>query len=154
VQAIVPPRKGHAHIQQILEELHDVQPTLAEPNNRPAMYHLHDRARKRSLAVLFTDVVDEEASRRLIAHVAAAYPRHLPLVVTIGDPVLQAVSRAQPESDQGLFERAVASQVLLERERAFAALRSRGALVLDVPAADLTLSLVNRYLELKERLRV
>jgi len=154
VKALLPPRKGQAQVQRILEELHDVQPTLAEPNYRAAMYHLHDRARKRSLAVLFTDLVDEEASRRLIAHVSAAYPRHLPLVVTLSDPDLHRSARAAPADEAALFERAVASQVLMDREQALASLRGRGAIVLDVPAGELTVAVVNRYLELKERMRV
>jgi uncharacterized protein (DUF58 family) len=154
VSALLPPRKGQAQLQRLVEVLHDIQPTLSEPNYRAAMYHLRDRARKRSLAVLFTDLVDEEASRRLIAHVAAAYPRHLPLVVTLSDPTLDEAARSAPDSEASLFERAVAAQVLADREKAFAALRSRGAVVLDVPAAELTVSVVNRYLELKERMRV
>jgi uncharacterized protein (DUF58 family) len=154
IKALAPPRRGRAYLQRILEELYDIQPTMAEPDYRAAMYHLHDRARKRSLAVLFTDLVDEQASRRLIAHTATAYPRHLPLVVTIRDPEIRRVSEAMPESGSELFERAVASQVLRDRERALAALRRSGADVLETPAGELTVALVNRYLELKERLRV
>ena len=154
IKALVPPRKGRAHLQRILEELYDVEPTMAEPDYRAAMYHLHDRARKRSLAVLLTDLMDEEASRRLITYTAAAYPRHLPMVVTISDPDLQRAAEAMPETGAELFERAVASQVLSDRERALARLRRSGADVLETPAGELTVALVNRYLELKERLRV
>lgn len=154
VKALVPPRKGRAYLQRIVEELYDVQPTMTEPDYRTAMYHLHDRARKRSLAVLFTDLVDEQASRRLIAYTAAAYPRHLPMVVTISDPDLRRASEAVPETGADVFERAVASHVLADRQRALAALRRSGADVLETPAGELTVALVNRYLELKERLRV
>jgi uncharacterized protein (DUF58 family) len=154
IKALVPPRKGHAHLERLLEELYDIQPTLTEPDYRAAMYHLHDRARKRSLAVLFTDLVDEQASRRLIAYTAAAYPRHLPMVVTISDPDLTRASRAVPETGADLFGRAVASHVIKGRQRALALLRRSGADVLETPAGELTVALVNRYLELKERLRV
>ncbi len=154
IRTLAPPRKGRAYLQRILEELYDIQPTMTEPDYRAAMYHLHDRARKRSLAVLFTDLVDEQASRRLIAYTAAAYPRHLPLVVTISDPEVRRAAETVPESGPELFERAVASQVLRDRERALALLRSSGADVLETPAGELTVALVNRYLELKERLRV
>jgi uncharacterized protein (DUF58 family) len=154
VKAVLPPRKGKAQLQRVLEALYNVEPTLAEPNYRAALYHLHDRARKRSLAVLFTDLVDEEASRRLIVHVTAAYPRHLPLLVTLSDPDILRASRLRPETSEELFERAVASSVLADRERALATLRSGGAVVLETSAAELSVALVNRYLELKERLMV
>jgi len=154
VQAIIPPRKGTEHLQRILDALYAVQPTLAEPNYRAALYHLRDRARKRSLAVLFTDLVDEQASRRLISHVAAAYPRHLPLVVTMSDPEITRASRLRPDGPEELFERAVAASVLADRERALGALRGHGAVVLEAAAGELSMALVNRYLELKERLQV
>jgi uncharacterized protein (DUF58 family) len=118
------------------------------------MYHLRDRARKRSLAVLFTDVIDAEASRRLIAQVTATYPRHLPLVATMSDPTLHEAAVRRPETDEELFERAAASSVLMDREMALAALRGGGAIVVERPAGELTVSVVNQYLELKERLRV
>jgi uncharacterized protein (DUF58 family) len=154
VRAVVPPRKGHAHLQLLLQTLYDVQPVAAEPDYRAAMGHLHDRARKRSLAVLFTDLIDEEASRRLLAHVAAAYPRHLPLLVTLQDPDVLQASRRDPTTLDALYERAVAASILADRDRALARLRSHGAVALDSPAGEVSVALVNRYLELKERLRV
>lgn len=154
VRSMVPPRKGKEHLQRLLHALYDTEATLTEPDYRAAMYHLRDRARKRSLAVLFTDLIDVEASRRLIAHVTATYPRHLPLVVTMSDPTLQAASTKRPESTTELYERAAASSVLMDRDRGLAALRGGGAVVLDVPVGELTVSVVNQYLELKERLRV
>ncbi|MBM3498815.1 MAG: DUF58 domain-containing protein [Armatimonadetes bacterium] len=154
VKVVLPPRKGKAQLQRVLEALYNLQPTMAEPDYRAALYHLHDRARKRSLAVLFTDLTDDQASRRLIAHVAATVPRHLPLLVTLGDPDIVRVSRQRPASREDLFERAVASSVLADRDRALATLRTNGAVVLETEAAQLSVAVVNRYLELKERLRV
>ncbi|MGQ9732389.1 MAG: DUF58 domain-containing protein [Candidatus Zipacnadales bacterium] len=154
VKALIPPRKGKGQLQRLLEALYEVQPTLTEPDYRTAMHHLHDRARKRSLAVLFTDLIDEQASQRLISQVAAAYPRHLPLLVTLSDPDVVRAAETRPQTSEELFERAVASAVLADRQRAIARLRGSGAVVLDTSAAELSIALVNQYLELKERLRV
>ena len=49
------------------------------------------------------------------------------------------------------YERAVAMQVLEEREKAMAMLRERGVLVVDSPAEKLSADLINRYLQVKER---
>jgi len=154
VKAIVPPRKGRGQVQRITQALYAVQPELTEPDYRAAMYHLHDRARKRSLAVLFTDIIDDQASRRLIANFTATYPRHLPLLVTMSDPALHAAAVRPPKTDEDVFERAAAASVLLDRERAQAALRGGGAVVLETEAGELTLAVVNQYLELKERMRI
>jgi uncharacterized protein (DUF58 family) len=51
-----------------------------------------------------------------------------------------------------VFEQGVALQVLDDRARAMAELQRRGVLVVDSPAEKLSAALVNRYLEVKERM--
>jgi len=86
--------------------------------------------------VILTDLVDRDASAELLAYAATLLPRHLPLIVTIGDKDLRAL---------------VAEELLQQREEALARITELGGLALDVPAGQLSLRLVNQYLEVKER---
>lgn len=149
VHSYVPPRKGRAHVGLLLEQLYALQPTLEEPDYRAAFSVLSQRARKRALVVIFTDLVDREASQRLLSHVAALRPRYLPLLVTIRDSDLERAAAQFPRDLAAVYQRAVATQVLTARDSALAWMRSRGALVLDVPAGKLTVAAVNEYLRLK-----
>ena len=154
VKGFVPPRKGHGQVGRITEALYDLQPALVEPDYAAAFGILHGRARKRALVVCFTDLVDVDASQRLLAHVASLAPHHLPLLITLSDPVLQKAARQAPQDAAGVYQRAVAGQVLEDREKALGVLRQRGVLVLDVPPQKLTVSAVNEYLALKARGRL
>jgi uncharacterized protein (DUF58 family) len=67
------------------------------------------------------------------------------------DPALIAARDAPIDRSQRAYEWAAAEELLAARRRSFELLRRGGVLGLDVPAGELSASLVERYLELKER---
>jgi uncharacterized protein (DUF58 family) len=154
IQAYIPARRGRAHLSLMAEGLCHVQAVLREPDYGRAFAYLHTVARKRALVVVFTDLIDPEASERLLSQVAALYPHHLPLVVALSDTTVLGVARGVPQSAEEAYEKAVAEQLLTARDRALAVLKSRGALILDVPPDELSVQVVSRYLELKARGRL
>lgn len=151
IRTFVPPRKGRQQVGAITEALYDLQPALVEPNYMEAFTVLRTRARKRALVVCFTDLVDVDASRRLLANMARLAPHHLPLLITLRDSNLERAAHQIPEEAFSAFERTMAGQVLADREAALAVLRQRGVLVLDAPPDKLTVAAVNQYLALKAR---
>jgi len=151
VNSFIPPRKGKAQIGRLVEELYTVQPTMTEPDYGAALTMLQSRSRKRSLVVIFTDIIDKQASRALLAYSGALYPHHLPLVVTIRDPQLQQTANLYPQEVPQVYQRAVAAGLLRDRSQALAALRRQGARVVDATPDELTVSAVNRYLDIKAR---
>lgn len=152
VHAYLPPRKGRGQIYAILEALHNAQARLVESNYRMALAYLAARWRKRSLVISFTDLWDPDSSRTTIAELAALQPRHLVAAVTLLDSHVLRAAETEGDSLPDLYEKAVALDVLEDRARAVAALTRRGVLVVDAPADRLSADLVNRYLEVKERM--
>lgn len=154
VRSFVPPAKGRAQVGRITEALFDLQPALVEPNYAEAFGLLFSRARKRALVVCFTDLVDVDASGRLLANLAALSPRHLPLLITLRDSDVEAAAHRAPGQRFDVYRQAMARQVLADREVALATLRRQGVLVLDSLPEKLTVESVNRYLALKARGRL
>ena len=151
VQRYLPPRKGHRQFLAIMEALFAVEGRLEEPDYAGALRYLAARLGKRSLIVLFTDLVGTEPSRRLLGVLATLAPRHLPLVVTQRNRQVEARAESVPDTESQVFEAAVAEDVLRDKAAALRVLRSHGALVLDVDPQELSVASVNRYLELKAR---
>jgi len=151
VSSFIPPCKGSAQIGRLVEELYAVQPTMTEPDYGAALTMLQRRSRKRALVVIFTDIIDKQASRALLAYSGALYPHHLPLVVTIRDPHLEQTADLPPQQVSQVYQRAVAAGLLRDRSQALAALRRQGARVVDATPDELTVSAVNRYLDIKAR---
>jgi len=152
IRAWVPPARGHAALQRIRDALIPLQPTMVEPDYALAFRTLAARHRKRSLIVIYTDVVDTRASHSIIAHTARSTARHLPIVVALrNDRLAAAAVPSSRHATSALFESAAAEELISAREEALARMRQSGVSVLDVSPHKLTASVINRYLEVKAR---
>lgn len=148
------PKRGKQQFYRMLELLYNVQHQPVEADYTRALSYLGLKNRRRSLVVVFTDLVTLEAAQPLIAAMTRLARRHLPLCVTISDPNVVSLAGAPVSSSDGLYQRAVAEMLLDERQVILDTLRRNGVLTLDVPADKLTVSLIDSYLELKARGRL
>jgi uncharacterized protein (DUF58 family) len=152
VRVWVPPQRGAQALRLIREALVPVQATMTEPDYAAAFRALDARHRKRSLLVIFTDVIDARASHALIANAARGAARHVPLVVALrNDAVLEAAVPSARRDARALYEAAAAEEMLSARAEALARMRQAGVQVVDVSPQRMTAAVVNRYLELKGR---
>jgi uncharacterized protein (DUF58 family) len=153
VRAFVPPIRGRAALPPIRDALVPAVARLVEPDYAGAFRSLSARHRKRSLLVIFTDVIDRRASAALIAHTARAAARHLPLVVALRNDELltAALPPASPGQAAALYRSAAAEELVITRDEALRAMRQTGVDVLDTSPRVMTASLINRYLEIKAR---
>jgi uncharacterized protein (DUF58 family) len=152
VRAYVPPTRGRPALARIRAALTPVRATMAEPDYAAAFRLLAARQRKRSLIVLFTDVIDARAAQALIALLARSVTRHLPVVAAMrNDRLTHAAVPARGSSSAELFESAAAEELLLAREEALARMRGVGVSVLDVSPQAMAAVVINRYLEIKAR---
>jgi uncharacterized protein (DUF58 family) len=150
----IPPQRGNAHLNHLIERLTPIQPELLEPDYLGAANVLVSQQSRRALVVMITDVVDQTASSELLQALGRMAPRYLPFCVTLRDPQIDRQA-ADFSIDVGEnFERAVALDLLAQRRKAFALLQQRGVLVLDAPANQISEQLVDRYLQLKLKNRL
>ena len=147
----LPPKKGVEHIDAVLETLHDLEPELIEPSYARAFQFIASNTKKRSLAVVLTDLVDKESSKELINSLKLLRPRHLPLVVTIGDRDLNAAVSEIPKEIKDVFTQSAAEEIIHQRESALRLVESIGGLALDVTTQTLAPKLLETYLRVKER---
>lgn len=149
VQRFIPPAR--VSLSSMSEALSKVEPRLVESNYPAAFAHLARQLRRRSLLVLFTDVIDPGASSALVAHLSRAVQRHLPLVVALRNPALEAAAAEPVDDEAAAFRRAAAEELLQARASVLAAMQRAGVLVADARPQDVAPAVVNRYLEVKGR---
>jgi uncharacterized protein (DUF58 family) len=154
VEHFVAPQRGRRGLRQVMDTLAVIEPRLVEPDYPGAFRHLAVRNRKRALTVLFTDVIDRAASEALVANVATLHVRHLPLIVTLRDPELDAVAAQRPADVHGAYRKAAAEELLAARDEALAQMRHSGAMVLDVHPGQAAAAVVEKYVELKRKGRL
>ncbi len=147
----VPPRSGMQQMNRLLHATFDRFPRLVESRYDEAFLYLASHARKRSLVILVTNLIDEVNSHQVEQYLTNLVGRHLPLCVLLRDHQLFDAAEAPTAGDPALFRAAAAAEILTWRRQVLADLTSKGVLSLDVYPEQLTAPLVNRYLEIKAR---
>ena len=151
VKKYLPPKRGPEHMDAVLESLHDMEPELIEPSYARAFQFIASNSKKRAFVVILTDLVDKESSKELINSLKLLRPRHLPLVVTIGDRDLNTTVSKVPEDIKDVFTQSAAEEIIHQREQALRLVESLGGLALDVTTQTLGPRLLETYLRVKER---
>ncbi len=147
----IPPKGGRANFQQMIERLTPIEPVLEESDYLAAATYAAQQQHRRSLVVIITDIVDDTASAELLSALARLRPRHLPFCITLRDPAIDRQAHQPTAEVDAAYQRAVALDLLSQRETAFARLKRRGVLVLDAPAHQISEPLVESYLRIKSQ---
>ena len=151
VLARVAPGTGAQHSAQLTDVLSDLEPRFEEADYERAFLDVERTLRRRSLVVLFTDLFDPVASSAVLGAAKLLTARHLVLVVLMNDAAIAGALRRMPQDAEDAYRAAVAATLSDERARAVATLQNRGILVVDVPAAELSIALLDAYVDIKTR---
>jgi uncharacterized protein (DUF58 family) len=150
----LPPRAGTAQLRRFLDATRPIVPGETEADYDDALTFFSRWQRRRTLVVIFTDVLDPDQGKALIRQCVRLRRRHLPLVVTVRDPALDDAAHAAPRTGDEAYARAVAGGLIADRDDTLRLLRSSGVETIDADARTLSPRLVNRYLDLKRRARL
>jgi uncharacterized protein (DUF58 family) len=146
-----PPAKSKGQLYRIMNALYNVEARMVESDYAKSFSDLATRWRRRSLFVLFTDLVDPDSSAGVLNALSIVERRHRTVCVTVSDPNMVGSANLSPEIDAEVYQKAVAMQTLHERRSAINILKRRGVWTVDSPPATLSADLINRYMELKAR---
>ena len=147
----IPPERGQNQLAKLIDRLTPLQPTLLEPDYLNAITTVTRQQTRRALVVLLTELIDKTASAELLSAMVRLTPRYLPFCVTLRDPQVDTQAQTITQDLDSTYARAVALDLLTQRQIAFATLKQKGVLVLDAPAYQITEQLIDRYLQIKAR---
>ena len=144
----MPPRRGPAVLNSILNGVYDLQTGTTAPDFSTAATRLMVRQRRRALIVLISNVRDDDGEE-LASAIRLMRRRHLVLLASLRETVLDEIA----EEPVGGFDEALrygaVQHYLASRQKAYETLRGRGVLSLDVTPPALPIAVVNRYLDAK-----
>jgi uncharacterized protein (DUF58 family) len=147
----IPPKKTHGQLQVILEGTVSIHSTMVEPRYEEAFLWFLSQVRRRSLVVIFTDLMDELASDNLLDAVALLRPRHLPLCMAIRDSEWDDLMSRPPTNATDVYERSVLQETIRQRRKAIGKLQQKGAIAMDLPPSRLSSNAMEHYLDVKRR---
>jgi uncharacterized protein (DUF58 family) len=109
---------------------------------------------KRSLVMVFTDLLEQAAAEPLVEAVPVLARRHAVVVVSAADPDLTAITTTPPVRPVDAYATAVAVDVLADRAAAVHSIEAAGARVVEAHPSALAVACVQAYLTLKGRARL
>jgi uncharacterized protein (DUF58 family) len=143
--------RGLPHLRVILEALASAREEVAEADHLRAASTLLQLQKQRSLIIWITDLADTSMTPEVIESASQILSKHLLLFTVVAQTDLLALAAKYPENEQEMFEVAAAQELAHRREALIGRIRTRGALALEISPSRLTTTLVNQYLEVKER---
>ena len=149
VRHVSPPRR--ADPPSLARTLAQVETRLVEPNYPLALATLGRSFRKRSLVILFCDVIDGSVSRALVSSLTRIGRAHLPLAIAIRNPALEAAAIRPARHVSDAYHRAAAEEMVQARATTLQVMRQSGVLVVDTQPGDTLVRTLDKYVEIKER---
>lgn len=149
LRELTPRRAGGA---AAVRALFDLEPSAVDSD-----YELAFRcagARKRSLVLVLTDILEETAARPLVDAVPVLARRHVVVIASATDPELRETIVTAPERAADVHAQVVALDEMAARRRVRSALAGTGAEVVEALPRDLGGACVRAYLRAKARARL
>jgi uncharacterized protein (DUF58 family) len=143
--------RGAAHLHSIVESLALVHPEPYEADHGRAAHTLLSEQHRRSLIVWITDLAETAGTPDVVEYALQMTRRHLVLFAAVGQPDLNERVAQRPESEEEMFRYIAAIEIVQRRELLLRRLRQRGVLAMELMPGALAASLVNQYLDIKDR---
>ena len=151
IQQRLLPGRGAAHLRQLIESLAQVHAEAGEADHLRATATLNRLQPRRSLILWVTDLAETAMRPEVIDGALQLLRRHVLLFVAMAQPEVELIAQARSGSIEQMFRSAAAQEMASRRELLRARLHEQGALTLDLNPEQLTSSVLNNYLTVKER---
>src|SRR6202453_4354818 len=124
MRAFAEPKKGQAQMSHLVQNLTPLQPSRLESDYAAVFHHVLRRCSRRTLIVCFTDLGDAHSAQRLLQASLPLMPRHLPVIVTVSNSEVLAVTRKIPENEFEVYRHVAAMEIWNDYQRTLRSMRS------------------------------
>ena len=151
VNDIIAADRRSTQLHRILETLYRQQTEFKESDYEAVWSTVHRGITQRSLLLLFTNFETYSSLERQLPFLKKIAQRHLACVVFFQNTLLKEIHESNPDSIEGIYIKTIADQFDLEKRMIVKELRRHGVLSILTSPKNLTIDVINKYLELKAR---
>lgn len=156
----VPASRRPGHMQMLLETLYAQQTEFGETDYSALVANLNKYVTKRSLVVLYTNFTGLVSMQRQLPYLQQLNKRHRLLVVFFEDEELKEYISTHHapltthRSTESYYRQVMADRFVYEQRLIVSTLRQHGILSLLTTPQNLSVDVINRYLEMKSRQQI
>jgi uncharacterized protein (DUF58 family) len=156
----VPASRRPGHLQVLMEALYAQQTEFGETDYSALVANLNKHVTKRSLIVLYTNFTGQVSLQRQLPYFQQLNQRHRLLVVFFEDVELKEYLAThhshhnRRRSTEDYYRQVMADRFVYEQRLIVSTLRQHGILSLLTTPDNLSVDVINRYLEMKQRQQI
>ena len=145
------PSKRQGQMERIMDTLYAEQTQFGESDFSELLQTVMQRVRKRSLLVVFTSFADRQAMQRQLPYLMQMSRQHRVLVVFFADNDMLDYLHSPRRTTEDYYRHVIIQRMLHDQQLIVSELRQHGILALLTTPQNLSVDVVNSYLEIKSR---
>lgn len=149
--SFVPASKQSGQMQTLLENLYQQETTFGETDFSALCVHLSKHINKRSLLVLYTNFSSISSMNRQLPYLHQLSGQHQLLVVFFEDAELKEYINCPATDTEGYYRHVIAEKFAVEKRLIVSTLKQHGIYSLLTTPQNLSINVINKYLEMKSR---
>jgi uncharacterized protein (DUF58 family) len=143
--------RSTGHLRRILQALYNQQTHFRESSFELLYESIRQTVKTRSLLMLYTNFESEYAMRRALPTLKRINKRHVLVVVFFQNNPLEEMAYKPAKSIEEIYESAVAERLILRKSTIAKELIQNGIQTILTRPEDLSVTTINKYLELKAK---
>ncbi len=145
---VVADRRGH-QLQLIQESLYKIETDFKESNFGVLYADVNKNIRHRSLLLIYTNFETKDALDRQLKYLKAMAKSHLVLVIFFSNSEVEELTKTTPKSTKDTVEKVIAEYTMFEKKQILKELSKHGIRSLISSPENLTIDVINAYLQIK-----
>lgn len=151
VADFLPAKNRKTHLNLLLEKLYHIDTDFRDSSLDLLYAHIRRKITQRSLLILYTNFEHINSLNRQLPYLKAIAKKHLLVVVFFENTELKKLSVKQAENIAEIYDQTIAYQFENDKKEMLLKLRKHGIQAVLTTPKNLTVSTINKYLELKSR---
>ena len=151
INEVIPADRRNNQLHRVLEALYKQETEFKESDYEAVWSLIHRAVTQRSLMLLFTNFETFSSLERQLPFLKKIAQRHLACVVFFQNTLLKEIHESNPNTMEGIYIKTIADQFDLEKKQIVKELRRHGILSILTTPQNLSVDVINKYLELKAR---
>ncbi len=150
----IPPSRRPGQMQRMQESLYALETTFGESDFYSLVTGMNTHLPKRSLLVLFTNFAGKASMERQLPYLRQLNGRHRLLVVFFEDREVRDYAAGKAANTEEYYRHVIAARCVAEQRMTVSALRRNGIMSLLTTPENLSINVINKYLDIKSSLSI
>jgi len=151
VHSLIKSDNRQLQLNRILETLYAQETHFNESNLEQVFAALEKNTQGRSMLIFYTNFESNPSLERQLPLLKKMAKRHLVLLVTFINTELEELTHDSAKNMEGIYQKALANNHINNKYALMEELTHHGILNISVRPDELTISVINKYLEVKDR---